>query len=126
MLRLQHENLTCQLLPDGTVEITGYTDPQEPGWDPVTVVDVPVCIDGRPVTSVGPEAFRNAGMRRIGEYAFCACCVSEAPCDSGGCGGCRRSCCLSHPQRGGEQHPLPAMRSAAWSRSSVRLVQCAV
>lgn len=86
MSQLQHEKLTCTLLPDGSVEITGYAGPQEPGWDPVTVVDIPERIDGRPVTSIGPEAFRGVsvrrivlpdGLRRIGEYAFCAYRFSE-------------------------------------------------
>ena len=86
MSQLQHENLTCALLPDGTVEITGYTGPQDPGWERTTVVDIPERIDGRPVTSIGPEAFRDVcvrrivlpdGLRRIGEYAFCACCFTE-------------------------------------------------
>ncbi|MBQ2951980.1 MAG: leucine-rich repeat domain-containing protein [Clostridia bacterium] len=83
MTQFQHEDLSCIVLPDGTVEIAKYAGPEEPCWPPSTRdVIVPAHIGGRPVTSIGEEAFREAHvgrimlpetLRRIGRHAFCAC-----------------------------------------------------
>ncbi len=71
-----YKNYQYNILSDNTIEITKYTGSS-------TTADIPAQIDGKKVTSIGNEAFRNCtalrsviipeGVTNIGEYAFGAC-----------------------------------------------------
>ena len=63
---------------DGGLTVVGYA-----GGDPVGALEIPKTIDGRPVTMIAEDAFKNAtsldavtipsGVTNIGEFAFVGC-----------------------------------------------------